>query len=602
MNCKNNKSSIVLCTLVIFLFLKINIFSQPVCIPPTSGSSNYLFSIYTAGISPGYLTGDLGNLSSSANRGTNGNSMNISPNVLLTGVFLKDINKSLSISSEGTIFSINTPRGYAAGGNAFILRTANGNNKDFDTSTAKYYPLAIGNTWVYKDWYLHQGEYLPIGYIRCNIIKDTVFNGHKYYIFDISPSVCGSHHQFERVDSSTLNVYRINPRNWEEELYDSLLSSVSNTFSGSRNCENNMPVLCADTSTIVLFGSLTKSVKFIQDGPLYCGYTLGTGVGFVSYLCADGNTWGRELQGCIINGIMYGDTTIYFTISGHVTYSDNHQPVHSGYVKALKYDNENDKVIIVDSAIIKDGNYILPHVPKDSMDIMAYADDEELDFVPTYHDSTIFWREASLVYPSSNLTNVNLRVFRLSNSGSQYSIGGSVFSANHSSSNALENAIIYTKSGNSFKNYAISSATGSFSMDSLSMGNFELIVDRMGYCSDWRIVNLYCNMSNVNFYLKKFAGISNPGLQLLKDYILEQNYPNPFNPMTSIRFSIPKITNVKIQIYDVLGRLITTLVNRQLKPGSYKTEWDASSCSNGVYFYKLITDDFTETKKMMLIK
>jgi hypothetical protein len=55
-------------------------------------------------------------------------------------------------------------------------------------------------------------------------------------------------------------------------------------------------------------------------------------------------------------------------------------------------------------------------------------------------------------------------------------------------------------------------------------------------------------------------------------------------------------------IFDILGREITTLVNEQLKPGTYEVEWDASSNPSGVYFYKLITSEFTETKKMVLIK
>jgi photosystem II stability/assembly factor-like uncharacterized protein len=83
---------------------------------------------------------------------------------------------------------------------------------------------------------------------------------------------------------------------------------------------------------------------------------------------------------------------------------------------------------------------------------------------------------------------------------------------------------------------------------------------------------------------------------------LSQNHPNPFNPITKIKFDIPKQSNAKIIIYDLLGQEITTLVNEQLKPGSYEVDWNGSNFASGVYFYSLVTDEFVETKRMVLIK
>ncbi len=101
-----------------------------------------------------------------------------------------------------------------------------------------------------------------------------------------------------------------------------------------------------------------------------------------------------------------------------------------------------------------------------------------------------------------------------------------------------------------------------------------------------------------------------PSSSLIPQYFfLHQNYPNPFNPITKIKFDIPKLSNAKIIIYDLLGREITTLVNEQLKPGSYEVDWDGSSFASGVYFYQLVVGDNTnngegyiETKRMVLIK
>lgn len=94
-----------------------------------------------------------------------------------------------------------------------------------------------------------------------------------------------------------------------------------------------------------------------------------------------------------------------------------------------------------------------------------------------------------------------------------------------------------------------------------------------------------------------------PAVNTIPDkFDLRQNYPNPFNPATVIEFDVPKSSYVKLFVYDVIGRESAVLVNEYLKPGSYKTEWIASSYSSGIYFYKMITDGFTETKKMVLIK
>ena len=87
-----------------------------------------------------------------------------------------------------------------------------------------------------------------------------------------------------------------------------------------------------------------------------------------------------------------------------------------------------------------------------------------------------------------------------------------------------------------------------------------------------------------------------------KSYRLHQNYPNPFNPTTKIKFELPKSSFVKLVVYDILGREVIKLVNEKLTAGSYETEWGAQEFASGVYFYKLVANDFSETKKMLLIK
>jgi len=83
---------------------------------------------------------------------------------------------------------------------------------------------------------------------------------------------------------------------------------------------------------------------------------------------------------------------------------------------------------------------------------------------------------------------------------------------------------------------------------------------------------------------------------------LEQNYPNPFNPSTRVKFSIPKEQNVSLKVYDVLGKETAKLIEEKLKAGTYEVKFSGEMLSSGMYFYTLKTNDFVQTKKMILIK
>ncbi len=120
---------------------------------------------------------------------------------------------------------------------------------------------------------------------------------------------------------------------------------------------------------------------------------------------------------------------------------------------------------------------------------------------------------------------------------------------------------------------------------------------------------------NVNFdgTLGTTTGIEHSSSAIPEKYSLSQNYPNPFNPVTKIRFSISEdgrreTQDVKLVIYDALGKEVMTLINQALEPGSYEVDFDSRSTkqnnelSSGVYFYSLSTDNFKETKRMVLMK
>jgi hypothetical protein len=103
--------------------------------------------------------------------------------------------------------------------------------------------------------------------------------------------------------------------------------------------------------------------------------------------------------------------------------------------------------------------------------------------------------------------------------------------------------------------------------------------------------------------LQKFpSGIDPNNNSVPTSYKLEQNYPNPFNPTTNIRYSLPKASNVTVKIFDILGHEVMTVVNAYQNAGNYVETVNASSLASGVYFYTIKADNFTETKKMSLVK
>ncbi len=85
-------------------------------------------------------------------------------------------------------------------------------------------------------------------------------------------------------------------------------------------------------------------------------------------------------------------------------------------------------------------------------------------------------------------------------------------------------------------------------------------------------------------------------------YALHQNFPNPFNPVTTIRFELANSSNVKLSVYDINGRLVQELLNKNMNPGAYDLRWNAAHLSSGMYLYRIETPEFTATNKMLLLK
>lgn len=307
-------------------------------------------------------------------------------------------------------------------------------------------------------------------------------------------------------------------------------------------------------------------------------------------------------------------------VSGTVTYSDNGNPVASrGIVYAFHYDVTTAEMILKDSMTIDPntsldsttfpGFYSLNIFPADSCYLLYFPNLATLDFIPTFYKSngqlTLDWRLSNQVYPTFGLSyNQNMPVLR-NPFASGYSISGTATSNTglDVTTGPLQYAIIYAQIGSVYKGFGMSGSNGNYIATGLPAGSYTLTSHRIGYNPQTQnVVITNSNLTNVNFNFGSPIGIQTIGTEIPSKYSLSQNYPNPFNPVTRIIYGIPKSGNVKLAIYDILGKEVAVIINGHQDAGKYRFDFNASGLSSGIYFYQLISNNFTDTKKMILTK
>jgi len=110
---------------------------------------------------------------------------------------------------------------------------------------------------------------------------------------------------------------------------------------------------------------------------------------------------------------------------------------------------------------------------------------------------------------------------------------------------------------------------------------------------------------NTGFWFQSYytiVGVEDLFDNLPKTFQLDQNYPNPFNPVTTIKYAVPKIAHVRLEIYNALGQRVAILVDDTKQPGYYNISLNASHLASGIYFYRLQSEYFIKVKKLMVLK
>lgn len=234
-------------------------------------------------------------------------------------------------------------------------------------------------------------------------------------------------------------------------------------------------------------------------------------------------------------------------------------------------------------------------------------------FAGTYGSGVYLSTDNGMNWESRNNGLGSMNVYSIVVNGSNLYAGTSVgvyLSTNYGlnwTSGWLTNQTIYSLAVNSNRIFAGSNSGSLVSFDNgLSWININV-----GFSG---VNNVYAYLLNSNYIfagtdnsvwrrvLSEVIGIKNISTEIPTVFSLLQNYPNPFNPNTKIRYNVASAKFVKLIVYDILGKEIATLVNEKLQPGTYEVTWDGSQYPSGVYFYKLETEKFSDTKKMVLLK
>jgi len=218
---------------------------------------------------------------------------------------------------------------------------------------------------------------------------------------------------------------------------------------------------------------------------------------------------------------------------------------------------------------------------------------------------TLNWRLADSVVVTDNgvVPDINITVLTLPDSGFAQ-INGKI---RDNSGNGVNGAFVYAVSSEGeVYGYAISDINGKYTIAGLVPDEYVLMAGKEGYISgnsQTAIVSYSVTASNLNFTLEP-EGVTEVNEEniVVSDYALYQNYPNPFNPSTIISYQIPVSGKVSLKVFNVLGNEVATLVSGIQQAGKHSVSFNASQLSTGVYFYKLEAENFSATKKLMLIK
>lgn len=280
-------------------------------------------------------------------------------------------------------------------------------------------------------------------------------------------------------------------------------------------------------------------------------------------------------------------------VSGTVTI-DNDIPGLPVMVVAVSSDEDWEETVIVDQM----GHYTIPVLNPGNYYIAVISSLAP----PTYYQNSVTWDDAIIVNINGEVNDVNFNIATTQTDG-PYNVGGQVDVINAPSS-ANVSVILKNNAGNVIA-FARTNENGEYSINNLPAEPYQIIVTKMGLDTEQESVNIIGN-TTLNYTINPTTPIDNPTTHLIKENNIT-NYPNPFNPNTTIAFELKQKGLVSIDIYNIKGQKVRSLLNEEKAQGQHTVIWNGKDDNNhstgsGLYFYRMKSGNYTSTGKMILMK
>ncbi len=301
----------------------------------------------------------------------------------------------------------------------------------------------------------------------------------------------------------------------------------------------------------------------------------------------------------ILTAVKVTESQTNLTISGKARYADNLEIVTSGEVKLYNLNGTIDAV----GTIQPNGDWIIIPMIVGDKDLIGFPGiGNEFDFMPTGLDLKINPAEFVHINVNQNITGIQLLVKRYNSLGMPFvnttTVSGLVL---NNDNEPVKDAVVYVQRGSEYYSHGVTNSKGEYIIRNIPTGDYILVAHKIGSESDSKNITITENgMDNIVFNVTPNQNLNvtaNPS-----DFRLSQNYPNPFNPSTVISYSVPKDGLVTLKVFNTLGQQVAELINTNQNAGAHNVEFNAKNLSSGIYYYKLESDGFVETRKMILVK
>jgi photosystem II stability/assembly factor-like uncharacterized protein len=543
------------------------------------------------------------------------------------------------------IFLVNANTGYAVGNNGIVLRTTNGGQ----SWTLKSFPTSTNNLCVYfLDSYTGF-----VGNQNANIYKttnggnnwETEGSASTYAITSLnmpttSAGYCGDHYSnIQKSTDSGISWWIVSTtpgydaklsfmnenRGWAVDTYGYFYSTSNSGYNWSnvRVSTDTLSSVSFLTSTIgYVAGDSGRVYKTTNGGTNWTLLNTGTTIklnyiyvtsfnfiyavgnsGTVLYSTNEGSNWNvQTLSTQNLNFINFIPGTVLGSIAGNfgTVYRANDSQnwcVGSGttlvnYPFTTYFMDVRTDMLFTASELISNGGSP-GYINKIGFQIVSFP----TTLFPI-NNFKVKFQNTSLTslssFTNSGWTTAFSGTYTVSSNGLQYITLPTLFFWNGTSNLLVE--VCYNNNASS-----INSNINGTSAPGKTITQYGDLPSGDG-CTDYSAGEVQANRPNICFVTQITSGEKNNTALIPDKFYLSQNYPNPFNPVTKIKYGIPKASYVSLKVYDILGKEIMSLVNEHLQPGEYITDFDASGFSSGTYFYRLETNGFSETKKLILLK